>query len=264
MNKLTLSSLMIIAFPCTRVLSEVTFTTKTFSSPPCLAAKCKDGIALLSIHVHENSLVQTSQSNDLLLDNVGPARIEQIDQQCVILNSGWRVDGRALADKGREICKQYKQLYGEEKGDDFGSHIGWGLVNYLVECHVQESVRSLSTCGLLATCHANRGDLFLVDFSGLYPCRALAIGAHSKDIYKLLAKVNFNSLTVQDGADELLQIVRKFAKEEKTKNTRNPEGNDSRQRILQMMSNDSIVELVTMHLSGELYRRRLSFSQELQ
>ena len=117
---------------------------------------------------------EDSQFDDLLLDNIGPIRIEQLDHNAVLLNSGWRVDGHVLVDKGRDLCDQDSTLYGYQKDKDYAKRLGWGLVDRLVECHVKDSTRSLATAGLLAT-NLHGGELYLVNTTGFYPCRALAI-----------------------------------------------------------------------------------------
>eukprot|EP00557_Chaetoceros_sp_GSL56_P001495 CAMPEP_0176500098 /NCGR_PEP_ID=MMETSP0200_2-20121128/13329_1 /TAXON_ID=947934 /ORGANISM="Chaetoceros sp., Strain GSL56" /LENGTH=242 /DNA_ID=CAMNT_0017898661 /DNA_START=205 /DNA_END=934 /DNA_ORIENTATION=- len=238
--------------------------------------KVKDGIVLLSIHVREQDdlllLEGTSSTNTQpLLDNIGPVRIEQIDEHLMIVNSGWRIDGHALADKGRELCERYSTLYGKEKGHDFGSHIGWGLVDHLAECHVQETVRSLSTSGLLATCGGmdERGELYFIDICGLFPCRALAIGSHAKDINRCLERVDFGNISVQEGLDEFLKVLRNYSTEEmktssssKSKEEILGEGNDGDNGPKWQIGNDSVVEVVLMKQSGNIIRKRVPFIEQ--
>lgn len=232
-----------------------------------MAAKCKDGIVLLSIHVREQDDLprETYLKNTPLLDNIGPVRIEQIDENVMLVNSGWRVDGHALADKGRELCDRYLTLYGKEKGHDFGRHIGWGLVDHLVECYVQESVRSLSTSGLLAICCTNQLELYLVDICGLFPCRALAIGSHAKDINRCLERVNFRNISVQKGADELLQILRNYVEENSKSGEEEIVGkqdNCSHKSSKWQLTNDSVAEVVFMELSGNIVRKQALFLRD--
>jgi 20S proteasome alpha/beta subunit len=167
------------------------------SSPPCLAASCKNGIALITIHVPDSPLE----------DNIGPVRIEQIDQHAVLLNAGWRVDGAVLAEYAREMCSKDSATYGAPLQDrNYGMRTGWGLVEYLVECHVKGSSRSLATVGMLAT-NVVGNELYLVDVTGLY-CRALAIGSHSHQINEFLEKVEFGNVDVEEGSKILLGILR--------------------------------------------------------
>jgi len=218
------------------------------SSPPCLAAKCKDGIALLAIHVRDYEYVSNdSHSDDSLLDNIGPIRIEQLDHNAVLLNSGWRVDGHVLADKGRDLCDQDSALYGYEKDRDYAKRLGWGLVDRLVECHVKDSTRSLSTAALLAT-NLHGGELYLVDTTGLYPCRALAIGSHAKDINKCLESIDFCAMSVEDGLQKLLQILRD-CRDGKGKGA--GDGNE-----VWHIPNESVVEITIMTMEGKGIQRK--------
>ena len=183
------------------------------------------------------------------MDNIDPIRIEQLDHNAMLCNSGWRVDGSVLAEKGRELCSDDSAMYGRpdvyEK--DYGRRLGWGLVDYLVDCYVKDSLRSLSTAALLAT-NARDDDLYLVDTTGLYPCRALAIGSHSHQINEYLSKVDFMKLTVKDGAEKLLKIVRdcrqdKTVLTERERKNRKQENDDG---DAWHIPNCSIVEIVTM------------------
>jgi 20S proteasome alpha/beta subunit len=220
------------------------------SSPPCLAAKCKDGIALLAVHVREYES-EDSQFDDLLLDNIGPIRIEQLDHNAVLLNSGWRVDGHVLVDKGRDLCDQDSTLYGYQKDKDYAKRLGWGLVDRLVECHVKDSTRSLATAGLLAT-NLHGGELYLVDTTGLYPCRALAIGSHAKDINACLESIDFCVMSVEDGVQKLLQILRDC------RDGKGKDGGDGNE--LWHIPNETVVEIAMIMIEGRgIHRKREVF-----
>lgn len=74
--------------------------------------------------------------------------------------------------------------------------------------------RSLSTVGLLATATINPnnndgigGELHFVDTTGIIKCRAYAIGKHSSLINERLSKEQFHELSVEEGAQRLLDIV---------------------------------------------------------
>ncbi len=74
--------------------------------------------------------------------------------------------------------------------------------------------RSLSTIGLLATATINPnndddigGELHFVDTTGIIKCRAFAIGKHSSLINERLSKVQFHELSVEEGAQRLLDII---------------------------------------------------------
>lgn len=230
------------------------------SSPPCLAAKCKDGIAFVSIHIREYDSTSETYSDELLLENIGPARVEQIDDNALLLTAGWRVDGHELADKGRDICAEESTLFGVTKNRDFAERLGWGLVNYLARCHVQDSTRSLATAGLLAVKSVDDLlGLYLVDTTGLYQCRALALGCHSNQINNLLLEMDFADDNVDEGAETLLQLLRDCREGEKT----NDDLDKSERKDVEIwrIPDESIAEIVTLNsTSGEIKRRREIFA----
>lgn len=231
------------------------------SSPPCLAVKCKDGIAFVAIHIREYDSTSETYSDELLLENIGPARVEQIDDNALLLPVGWRVDGHELADKGKEICAEESTLFGVAKNRDFAERLGWGLVNYLARCHVQESTRSLATAGLLAVKSVDDLlGLYLVDTTGLYQCRALAIGCHSNQINNLLLEMDFADDMVDKGAETLLQLLRDCQEGKKTND--NSDKSEPKNSEIWRIPDDSIAEIVTLHSkSGEIKRRREIFSR---
>ena len=71
----------------------------------------------------------------------------------------------------------------------------------------------MSTIGLLATTNQNAsdgvsGELRLIDTTGIIHCRAYAIGKYSQQINKRLLKEKFEDLSVQEGAQLLLEVIR--------------------------------------------------------
>jgi 20S proteasome alpha/beta subunit len=229
------------------------------SSPPCLAASCKNGISLIVIHIPDSPLA----------DNIGPVRVEQIDEYAVLLNAGWRVDGAVLAENAREICSRDSATYGTPFRDrEYGTRLGYGLVDYLVECHVKNSSRSLATVGLLAT-NACENELYLVDVTGLYPCRAIAIGSHSEQINRFLASVDFRQVSVEEGSEILLGILRDCRRGKTPEIVMKGNDGDDQTQMEDVKDEDawhipdsSIVEIVTMKSKGgtnAIQRRRETF-----
>ena len=173
------------------------------------------------------------------------------------------MDGIVLAEKGRDICEQDTASYGppmEHGPRDHGKRLGWGLVDYLVECHVKDSTRSLSTVGLLATTTLD-AELYMVDATGLYPCRALAIGSHSNQINACLLKVDFAQSSVDEGVEKLLDIVRE-CRQGKTRKG-DDEGSNAAAAADQEIwhiPNESIVEIVMMKSASKtIHRRKQAF-----
>jgi len=115
-----------------------------------------------------------------------------------------------------------------------------------VECHVKDSTRSLATAGLVAT-NLYGGELYLVDTTGLYPCRALAIGSHAKDINACLESIDFCAMSVEDGVQKLLQILRD-CRDGKGKGA--GDGNE-----VWHIPNESVVEMAMMTMKGKGIQR---------
>eukprot|EP01083_Nonionella_stella_P073625 199277_1 len=255
------------------------------SSPPCMAARCEDGIVLITLHIPDMSLDTNNILPSSLIDsNCGPVRIEQLDHATVLLHAGWRVDGMLLADKGREICSQDAAVFGVTKNSfDYGKRLGWGLVDYLVQCHVKDSVRSLSTVGLLATtmsgdeggAGAASAELYLVDATGLYPCRALAVGSHSDQINKQLQQINFSKKTVEEGKVLMMQVIRDCSQGISTNTIDNRNGKSSRSSfskrhakvssqesddVVWKIPNESLAEIVTLRTAKHsIFRQKEQF-----
>ena len=138
------------------------------SSPPCLAAVCKDGVALLAVHTNIQTSPKTGKKNnenyhssdtlsfpDLPLSSRCPLRIERLDDRgSALLTCGWRVDGIILAEMGRDLCSDELMRYGGTKdignrinkeNDGYGQWLGWALVRKLVKYEAKDSV-SLQVC----------------------------------------------------------------------------------------------------------------------
>lgn len=147
------------------------------SSPPCLAAVCRNGIALLALHStniqEERHIMKRDYDDseveedilmfpDLPLASRCPLRIERLDGRgSALLTCGWRADGMILADIGRDLCREEVMRYGRRweilnknncKSDDknnygncsdgYGQWLGWGLVKQLVKYEAKDSVSS--------------------------------------------------------------------------------------------------------------------------
>ena len=120
------------------------------SSPPCVAAVCKNGVALLALHSNidpqllprvqndndnnnsnnnsddnrndstDNNMGEREQEKeddvlfpDLTLASRNPLRIERLDDKgSALLTCGWRTDGMSLADVGRDLCRDELVRYG--------------------------------------------------------------------------------------------------------------------------------------------------------
>lgn len=145
------------------------------SSPPCVAAVCKNGVALLALHsnIDPQILPRAQSSNDdnendkekravnkddsilfpdLMLSSRNPLRIERLDDRgSALLTCGWRADGMMLADAGRDLCRDELMRYGRRElninssdtssDDGYGRWLGWGLVKHLVKYEARDSVR---------------------------------------------------------------------------------------------------------------------------
>ena len=144
------------------------------SSPPCIAAVCKDGISIVALHtnIQKNPYTTPTTTNDrngddnsckfpnLPFESRNPLRIERIDEKgSALVTCGWRTDGMILADVARGLCRDEVMRYGKREssiqiiddndqgtnnsiaGDEYyGRWLGWGLVKHLVRSEVRESV----------------------------------------------------------------------------------------------------------------------------
>ena len=61
---------------------------------------------------------------------------------------------------------------------------------------------------MLATVNQSDCELHLIDTTGIIKCRAYAIGKYSSQINKHLLKKQFRDLSVEEGAQLLLDIIR--------------------------------------------------------
>lgn len=189
------------------------------ASPPSIAIRCLDGIFCVAVHIPDGTLD----------GNIGIRRIEQIDTGALLLTSGWRTDGIHLVDKAREFILNDVATFGtistasniKKRNIDYGKRLANMLVDYIVDCHVKDNLRSLATVGMLATLAGARsgvadssvksnvrGDLYFIDVTGIYPCRGLAIGMHSDEINQLMAKEDFDSWSIEEAKQKILHLLR--------------------------------------------------------
>lgn len=239
------------------------------ASPPAIAIRCLDGILCVAVHIPDGPLDS----------NIGTRRIEQIDRGTLLLTSGWRTDGIHLVDKAREFILNDVATFGsistssniEKRNMDYGKRLANILVGYMVDCHVNEGVRSLATVGILATLASAksriiddkedtnvRGILHFVDVTGIYPCRALAIGMHSDEINQLLAKEDVDSWSVDQARQKILHLLRcrdKSVSEDENSgyrsyNMKNDSGNWK-------IPKNAVIEIVIMRaIDGSIQRTR--------
>ncbi|KAL7488158.1 hypothetical protein ACHAW6_013750 [Cyclotella cf. meneghiniana] len=94
----------------------------------------------------------------------------------------------------------------------YGRRIADGLSYYLAKCEFSESVRSLSTIGLLACGNNNNnnhgeGSIFLIDATGAYRVRAHAIGAGAFQLNRRMGYVDFRKMSCREGLRVLLRLI---------------------------------------------------------
>ena len=203
------------------------------SSPLIVAAVASDGIALLSLHVaHTAEPLLFNQYGkqdekehelaDLPLDTKGPLRIHKVDNVgSALMMCGWKTDGMVLVDHAREASRKECERYGDhtQQSGEYGRFLAKTLSFRMAAFAAGESLRSLRCAGLLATAVASssssrderwrkKGELWLVDATGIYSCRAYALGAGSKVINRKLLDLDFSQLSVRECAHLLLQTVR--------------------------------------------------------
>ena len=167
-------------------------------------------------HVHSSTL------KDLPLDSKGPLRIHVLDEVgSSLLLCGWKTDGMVLLDQARSIARKERNLYGKwptpnqgsgksgvsAGGDEYGRFVAHRCVSFLAKCAAGESVRSLQCAALLATAG---GDLWLMDATGAYACRAHALGAGSNIVNKHLSTCDFGERTARECAHILLKTVKDY------------------------------------------------------
>jgi len=159
---------------------------------------------------------------DLPISTRGPLRIEEIDSYgSALLCAGWRTDGMMLAEKCREMASRELGQFGTLPylDDKYGQFLARELNCYMASCVISGRVRALSSVVLLSTVlnvndaeksnedNVRGGYLWLVDATGIYPIKAHAVGFGSNDINRRLVKESFEKLSVEEGAQLLLDII---------------------------------------------------------
>ena len=174
-------------------------------------------------HEHGTSTEESCPLADLPLDSQGPLRIHVVDDVgSTLLLCGWKTDGMVLLDQARAMARTERNLHGKWhttrtgettnnnktnniKHDDYGRFLAHKCVSFLAQCAAGESVRSLHCAGLLATA---MGNLWLVDATGAYACRAHALGIGSNIVNRQLVTCDFAGRTARECAHMLLETVK--------------------------------------------------------
>mmetsp|Transcript_15456 Transcript_15456/g.22796 ORF Transcript_15456/g.22796 Transcript_15456/m.22796 type:complete len:303 (+) Transcript_15456:57-965(+) len=216
------------------------------ASPLSVAAVCSDGIAILAAHtapLYEPLLVKTTKANDnvrsdgsspesdetiekemsstdgqeknemhldLPSDYRGPTRIELIDELGTsIVCAGWRTDCSSLAAKCQSIVSAEADRYGSGVSsiEDNGRFLAQSASLWMSNCAFSDSVRSLSCVGIIASCGVSGSCIWLIDATGFYRARAIAVGMGAKAVNERLCQIDFSGLTKEEGAQKLLTLV---------------------------------------------------------
>merc|ERR1712071_561281 len=109
--------------------------------------------------------------------------------------------------------------YGSESGSsasDGGRVLADEAALWMAQCAFSGRVRALSCVGLLACCHTEQtllsnhnqsGSLWLVDATGAYQVRALAIGNGASFINKQLCNIAFHEVSKEEGVQLLIKAI---------------------------------------------------------
>lgn len=159
---------------------------------------------------------------DIPLGHRGPFRIDSIDGSgTTLVCAGWRTDCAALAARCRSVAASEIARYGATdvgKGIDYGRHLAKSVASWMAQCSFSDNVRPLSCVGLLASCgKGGRGCLWLVDATGAHRARAHAVGIGANEVNKQLVRIDFSTVSRDEGAQKLLEAVREagFGKNDK-------------------------------------------------
>lgn len=214
------------------------------ASPLSLAAVCSDGIILVAFHTaaamepllidaeEQTNCINESDSTNTVTENLSeddlskhlscfrglpttgsaPHRIQQLDDNgTCLLCSGWRADGEALANKCRSLLRRDFTKYGETNALALAADTSTWLAN----CAFSDSLRALSSVGLLASCINGNKQLFLIDASGYHEVRAFAVGSGSRLINnEILSQMELDKLGTEEALEHLLIAIQKKVKSE--------------------------------------------------
>ena len=183
---------------------------------------------------YHSTQTQTSKQPQSLLKPLPPPM--------ALLTAGWRTDGMALANAARELIAEERMLYclpylampdGNSVPDSsesqanrlladtatkptvaaipyYGRRIAEGLSYYMAKCDFSESVRSLSTVGMLTVGSNNidgMGSIFLIDATGAYRVRAHAIGDGAFELNQKMGYIDFSQMSCHDGLKVLMRLI---------------------------------------------------------
>jgi len=217
------------------------------ASPIALTAVCQDGFAFVATHTapkHEPLLMPYRNDSEVSKDEEfgnfevetdkkiqslkypslpstyrGPLRIERVDGTgTCLISAGWRTDYILLTEKCRSIIATEVAKYGKSATMEYGRILAESVALWMAQCAFSLQVRDLSCVGLLACCHsdfsANNideshkfGSLWLVDATGAYRARAMAIGSGATIVNSRLCKIAFHEVTKEEGVRLLLKAI---------------------------------------------------------
>jgi hypothetical protein len=187
---------------------------------------------------------------DLPHDHQGPFRIQSIDTlgTCIV-SSGWRADCERLVNKSQQIADKERNIYGDapDASTLYVRYLSNEISSYLAQCAVSEQVRSgrmfrltdsnadnrilthvnfvvyqtrtLSCISLLLSppCQkgSSLGQVWLVDATGAYQVRALAVGGGmdkgasvSDFVNQKLMERDWLSMNTKAAQETLLSILK--------------------------------------------------------
>mmetsp|Transcript_15682 Transcript_15682/g.36104 ORF Transcript_15682/g.36104 Transcript_15682/m.36104 type:complete len:293 (-) Transcript_15682:2862-3740(-) len=203
------------------------------SSPLIVGVVCRDGVLLVALHSifstenEESPLLRESFSDETDTDhphsqsNVhssifpkdlprryrGPFRIHSVDSSgtLAMVCAGWRTDCQNLVNHVRSIDRREELEFGDKASMalEYGSFLASRASLLLAKICVSESRRSLSCLGLLAS----SSGLWVVDSTGAYRVRALAVGRGSEKVNDILRKTDWSKLESVKAKDEFLSLL---------------------------------------------------------
>ncbi|GAX19272.1 hypothetical protein FisN_4Lh153 [Fistulifera solaris] len=241
------------------------------AAPMVLGAVCKDGVALIAAHTSsaEEPLlysVHPQSSDDWFLDlpenYAGPFRIRLVDRYgTVFVACGWRADGDYLWEKVKEVAAAEFLQHGPPSMTYYRKYLASQLSLCMARCALSDQMRTLSSACLLVfpIMDAALPSLWLVDLTGAYPVRAICLGGGldtmsgepmAKMAQSRLRKtdIDFASITVEEGVNELLRILRE------------QNGNDGCRGTL--LQKDTRLEIALLkEQNGIFTRRKIAFLQ---
>jgi hypothetical protein len=189
--------------------TEDKYSSEGSSAPSPDEPTCEEGKTTTTKELYPRLTSQNYQ---------GPRRISflplssQVNQsgtssRMCLVTAGWRTDCQAIVQRARGLVSSQQIRYGDD-GDTAAAtlfFLSQSLSSWLAHSTVSESMRSLSAIGLLAaTTSTGEGSLHLVDATGQYAVRALAIGNQARWVNHMLRHYPWHHMTM-DQASAILQ-----------------------------------------------------------